>query len=60
MCLPVKPWPCSGVDALLAGSGIGLPIICPLAPPIEPATVFPSVSRSIFLAAPPATLPPEA
>src|SRR5258708_37793320 len=35
--------------------------ICPPAPPpIAPAMVFPSVPRSMFLAAPAATLPPTA
>src|SRR5882757_9452146 len=53
--------PMSGVEALLASSGISMPRICPPAPPpMAPAMVLPSVPRSMFLAAPAATLPPMA
>src|SRR5882757_11312532 len=62
---PPATWPTmlpiSGVEAELASSGISMPRICPPAPPpIAPAMVFPSVPKSMFLAAPAATLPPTA
>src|SRR5579872_6049269 len=53
--------PISGADAELASSGINIPRSWPPAPPpIAPAIVFPIVPRSMFLAAPAATLPPTA